>query len=149
MTRGTADEMIYVSWGGSGRGAALRAAYEQAADAGSSLTYLAVLDPPHFADLDKNLLAIVIDELEWLLTAHLRTVAEASDRRIDSTRVIVRTGEVGDEVIELAEATGAASIVLGAPFEVAGAPVADLVTALQKRTGATVSIVRPDARPYS
>jgi len=142
-------EMIYVSWGGTGRGAALRAAYEQAADAGQSLTYLAILDPPHFADLDKHLIDLVVDELEWLLDAHLRTVAEASYKRIDATRVIVRTGEVDDEVIELAEATGAESIVLGAPLDIAGGSVTELVEALQQRTGAAVSIVNPAANPYS
>lgn len=149
MTSGTADEMIYVSWGGTGRGAALRAAYEQAANAGQSLTYLAILDPPHFADLDKNLIALVVDELEWLLTAHVRTVADTSPTKTASTRVVVRTGEVDDEVIELAEATGASSIVLGAPLDIVGTSVTELVTALQERTGAAVSIVNPEALPHT
>lgn len=149
MANATSDEMIYVSWGGTGRGAALRAAYEQAADAGQALTYLAILDPPHFGDLDKNLIALVVDELEWLLTAHMRTVAEASYKKIESTRVIVRTGEVDDEVIELAEVSGASTIVLGAPLDISGTSVDELVVALQARTGAVVSIVNPQALPYA
>lgn len=137
-------EMIYVSWGGTGRGAALRAAYEQAADAGQSLTYLAILDPPHFADLDDSLIALVVDELEWLLNAHMRTVAEASFSQVESTRVIVRTGEVDDEVEALVKATGAQTIVIGAPLDLSGNSVEDLVGALHSRTGADVRIIDPD-----
>ena len=140
-------ELIYVSWGGSGRGAALRAAYEQAAAADQSLTYLAILDPPHFADLDNGLIELVVEELEWLLNAHMRTVAEASSGHVASTRVIVRTGEVDDEVEALAQASGAASIVLGAPVEVGGRSVTDLMEALRARTGIDVSIVHPEAPP--
>jgi len=140
-------ELIYVSWGGTGRGAALRAAYEQAADDGQSLTYLAILDPPHFADLDKSLIGLIAEELEWLLNAHMRTVAEASYREVESTRVIVRTGEVDDEVEALAKATSATSIIIGAPVDIGGRKVSDLVDALRQRTGVPVTIVDPEAPP--
>jgi nucleotide-binding universal stress UspA family protein len=138
-------ELIYVSWGGTGRGAALRAAYDQAADADQSLTYLAILDPPHFADLDTGFITLVIDELEWLLNAHMKTVAEASYKQVASTRVIVRTGEVADEVVQLAKTSGAQSIVLGAPIAIGRTSVEDLVAALCTRTGVNVTIVDPDA----
>lgn len=143
------NELIYVSWGGTGRGAALRAAYEQAAEAGQGLTYLAILDPPSFADLDRALTALVVDELEWLLNAHIRTVAEASFQQVKSMRVIVRTGEVDDEVERLAKETGAAAIVLGAPIDIAGTSVDDLMHALRTRTGVEVRIVDPDAPPLT
>lgn len=135
-----AGELIYVSWGGTGRGAALRAAYEQAADAGQSLTYLAILDPPHFADLDDSLLGLVVDELEWLLSAHVGTVAEASYGDVD-TRVIVRTGEVDDEVESLVKSSGADAVIIGAPVTIDGAPIDDLVASLEQRTGVSVTVV--------
>lgn len=138
-------ELIYVSWGGTGRGAALRAAYEQAAEAGQGLTYLAILDPPTFSDLDQGLLKLVADELDWLLNAHMRTVAEASYREVESTRVLVRIGEVDDEVEALATSSNAEAIVLGAPIAVGGTSVEELVQALQKRTGVPVAVVDPDA----
>lgn len=142
-------ELIYVSWGGTGRGAALRAAYDQAADADQSLTYLAILDPPHFADLDTSFIKLVIDELEWLLNAHMQTVAEASYKQVETTRVIVRTGEVDDEVIDLAKTSGAQSIVLGAPIAIGGTSVDDLVAALRTRTGVDVTVVDPGAPPLT
>jgi len=139
-TTNDGGELIYVSWGGTGRGAALRAAYDQAADADQSLTYLAILDPPHFDDLDSNFVKLVVDELEWLLTAHVKTVAQASDKQVGSTRVIVRTGEVDDQVVDLAEVSGAASIVLGAPGVVGDTSVDELAAALRARTDLDVSI---------
>lgn len=142
-------ELIYVSWGGTGRGAALRAAYDQAADAGQSLTYLAILDPPHFSDLDRGLIDLVAEELQWLLNAHMRTVAEASYQQVESSRVIVRVGEVDDEVEALAKATDAKAIVLGAPVDIGSRPVSDLMAALQTRTGLPVAIIDPDASPLT
>ena len=143
----TPGELIYVSWGGTGRGAALRAAYDQAAEAGQTLTYVAILDPPPFSDLDQGLLKLVADELDWLLNAHMRTVAEASYRQVESSRVIVRIGEVDDQVEALARSTGADAIVLGAPVAVGGTSVEELTQALQNRSGVPVSVVDPDASP--
>ena len=145
----TVGELVYVSWGGTGRGAALRAAYEQAAEEGQSLTYLAILDPPTFSDLDSELIKLVADELNWLLNAHMRTVAEASYREVESTRVVVRVGEVDDEVEALVAASSVEAIVLGAPVALGGTSVEELMQALQKRTGVPVSIVDPDAPPLT
>jgi len=137
------NELIYVSWGGTGRGAALRAAYERAADSGMGLVYLAILDPPHFKDLDRPLLATVVEELEWLLEAHVRMVKAAAHRSIP-TRVLVRSGEVGDEVQYLADAIDAEIVLVGAPVAVSGwDSIDDMMASLASRTGATVELVDP------
>lgn len=136
-------ELIYVSWGGTGRGAALRAAYEEAATANLDLAYLAILDPPTFADLDGALLTLVADELEWLLKAHLRTVAEASSSNVDC-RVVVRIGEVDDEVEAMARGVDAAVVVIGAPVASGQRDIDELVDALRTRTGIDVHIVDPE-----
>lgn len=136
----TAD-LIYVSWGGTGRGAALREAYERAADSDRGLTYLAILDPPHFADLDDNLLVLVVEELEWLLNAHVRTVGAASYRTVES-RVLVRTGDVDDEVEDIVAATGATTVLVGAPVAVQGRSVDELIQALSDRTNVEVELIK-------
>lgn len=136
-------ELIYVSWGGSGRGAALRAAYERAADSDLGLVYLAILDPPHFKDLDGPLLAVVVEELEWLLEAHLRMVKASAYRSIP-TRVLVRTGEVDDEVEYLASAIDAETVLVGAPVAVSRySSIEEMMASLRNRTGATVELVDP------
>jgi len=136
-------ELIYVSWGGTGRGAALRAAYEEAATANLDLAYLAILDPPTFADLDGALLTLVADELEWLLKTHLRTVAEASSSNVEC-RVVVRIGEVDDEVEAMTRGVDAAVVVIGAPVASGQRDIDELVDALRTRTGIDVHIVDPE-----
>lgn len=134
-------EVIYVSWGGTGRGAALRAAYERAADSDRGLVYLAILDPPHFKDLDGPLLATVVEELEWLLESHVRMVKAAAYRSIP-TRVVVRTGEVDDEVEYLAKAIDAELVLVGAPVAASKwGSIDEMVASLRSRTGATVELV--------
>ena len=75
----------------------------------------------------------------------MQTVAEASYKQVETMRVVVRTGEVDDEVVELAKTSGAQSIVLGAPIAIRGTSVDDLVAALRTRTGVEVTVVDPDA----
>ena len=77
----------------------------------------------------------------------MRTVAEASIRKVPSTRVVVKTGDVDDEVEALARKIGASAIVLGAPIDIGGTSVEELMKALRSRTGVDVSIVDPDAPP--
>lgn len=50
---GRRPEMIYMSWGGSGRGVAFREAYDRAVSEERGIVYLALLDPPTFSDLDE------------------------------------------------------------------------------------------------
>lgn len=138
--------VIYVSWGGSGRGAALRAAYDEAVEARARLTYLAILDPPHFADLDQRRIELVVEELTWLLTAHLETVAEASSGQVDAA-VVVRVGEVDDEVEALAGELNPSAILIGAPVRLRDGSVAELVAALGQRTAVEVRVVEPTAPP--
>lgn len=141
-------DLIYVSWGGTGRGDALRAAYDEAATAGLDLVYLAILDPPTFADLDASLLTLVADELEWLLKTHLRTVAEATSANV-AWRVVVRTGEVDDEVEALVRTVEAAVVVIGAPVAAGQRDIDELIAALRSRTGVDVHLVDPEAPPLS
>ena len=145
----TPGELIYVSWGGTGRGAALRVAYDQAADADQTLTYLAILDPPHFADLDTVLITLVVDELEWLLNAHLRTVADSQLQRgrkrpgssCAPARSTTRSSRCAGDWRRVHRARRAARTADGTSVE-------ELVSALRERTGADVSIVFPEAPQF-
>ncbi len=135
-------ELVYLSWGGSGRGAAFREAYDRAVSEERGIVYLAILDPPTFSDLDDSLLAFVVQELTWLLEAQLRLV----DREETSTRVpirtIVRGGDVEDEVAGLVEALGTNLVLIGAPIPLPDhRSVEELVTDLAIRTGAVVEII--------
>ena len=142
-------ETVYLSWGGTGRAASFRAALAEAAQAGRSMIYLAVLDDAHFADVEHEMLALAKQELAWLLDAQVdltKRQAGWPDAEVD---VLIRVGDVADEVVEVLDTVRAANhaeieLVVGAPVPAAGGhTAADLLAALEARTGLPVRIVTP------
>ena len=144
-----ASEAIYVSWGGTGRTEAVRAAIDRASEAGQDLRYLAILDDEQFGDLSPALADMVGSELQWLLRAQLRMVNLQTDPDVKST-IEIRQGDVEDEVIRAAQDLGADLILLGAPLpKDSGAArrhsIDELVEVIRRETGADVEIVGPEA----
>jgi hypothetical protein len=137
--------LIYVSWGGTGRAASLREAVRRAMSESRPLVYLAVLDDQTFADLDHSMLALLADELAWLLDAQTElTRAElgAGDLPLD---VWVRTGDVVELVCEAVAETGQTEILIGAPVPVAGhESVQVVIDLIETRTSCKVTLVLPD-----
>ena len=142
-------EAVYVSWGGTGRGAAVRAAVDRAGEAGQNLRYLAILDTDRFGDLSPGLVEVVESELAWLLSAQLRLVNIQTDPDVHSS-IEIRQGDIEDECIEVCERIGADLILLGAPLPANPASsrrhsIEELVDALREGTGADVEIVGPES----
>jgi len=137
-----ADELVYVSWGGTGRGATLRAALERASREEKGLLYLAVLDDGHFADLDEAFTAVVRDELAWLLNAQLDLTKSQAGADDTPVRVLIRGGDVVDEVAEVVTAMGDTDVMIGAPIPLAGHESVDaMLDQLRGRVRATVTLV--------
>ena len=135
-------ELIYVSWGGSGRGATFTQAYDTAVEQGRGIVYLAILDGPTFGDLDDTLLDVVTQELTWLLEAQLRLVDREELATEVSTRTLVRGGDVTDEVTSLVEALGADLVLVGAPIPTSGdRSVEQLLDELRETTGVYVRVI--------
>ncbi|MFT7475189.1 MAG: nucleotide-binding universal stress UspA family protein [Verrucomicrobiales bacterium] len=142
------SEVVYVSWGGTGRSEALRAAFERVGDARSDLRYLAILDDDQFGDLTPALSETVKSELEWLLAAQLRMIDLQTEQDVAFT-IDVRQGDVEDVTLAVAKETAAELILLGAPLPANhGAArrmgIEELVDALRSQTGADVEIVGPE-----
>ncbi|MEM9135072.1 MAG: hypothetical protein AAF962_15160 [Actinomycetota bacterium] len=142
--------ILYVSWGGSGRAASVRAAMSRALaqeeSVGRGLRYLAVLDDGSFADLDDNTLDLVADELRWLLEAQLELTKRQLDAADLIVEVLVRRGDVVEAVVDVLGERGPAEVLIGAPVTPAGsgyATVDDLRQALAGRVEARVSVVEP------
>jgi hypothetical protein len=136
------SEIVYVSWGGSGRGAAFREAYDRAVEQKRGIVYLALLDVPTFGDLDEALLDVVIDELTWLLEAQLRLVDREEPSTGVATRTLVRSGDVADEVSSLVEALGTDLVLIGAPVPLVDHDsIAELLSELSERTGVVVEVI--------
>ena len=142
------SEVIYVSWGGTGRSEALRAAFERVGDAQADLRYLAILDDDQFGDLTPALSKTVKSELEWLLAAQLRMIDLQTEQDVGFT-IDVRQGDVEDVTLAVAKESGAELILLGAPLPddhgaARRASIEDLVDAIRSQTGVAVEIVGPE-----
>ncbi len=138
------EEMLYVSWGGVGRPASLRMAMQRAHDADRALVYLAILDSSSFDDLDATMFDLVTDELRWLLEAQLE-LARRQTGLIDLvTRVVVRRGEIDEEVRATVHAAGIDEVFVGAPLVAHGSQSTErLLAALASTIGASVELLVP------
>lgn len=140
------SELLYVSWGGTGRAASVRKAMQRAMTEDRPLRYLGVLDDEHFADLDNAMLEILTQELHWLLDAQLElTKSQVGGEDLDVS-VDVAAGQVVDLVVDSVKETTGTDILLGAPVPVAGHDsIETMISQIAKRTGCRVELVRPDA----
>ncbi len=137
-----ATELVYVSWGGTGRASTLRKAMDQAAGSARGLVYLAILDDSTFGDIDRNMLDLARDELAWLLDAQLELTRRQTGLSEVAVRVLVRSGDVAAEIIDVVETVGTTEVLIGAPLppEKENA-VAELVQHLGSRLQATVALL--------
>jgi len=142
------DELVYVSWGGTGRGATLRTAMERASESGRSLLYLAILDDAGFADLDDSFLAVVKDELEWLLEAQLEVTKTQLGAEDLPVRVLIRGGDVADQVADVVSTLGETEVIVGAPIPLTGHESIDsLMDLIRSRVQVPVELVTAEAEP--
>ena len=142
-------ELVYVSWGGTGRGDALRAAFLEAAQKDLDLVYLAILDARTFVGVDDVLSGAMASELDWLLRAQIRMIK--SELGVDGVeaRVVVRRGDVEEEIAAFVRDTGAEEVLVGAPVIVPrtvqrAEGLDDLVGDLTRDTGVDVSVIGPE-----
>lgn len=137
-------ELLYVSWGGTGRAATVRQALGRAGSSGRGLAYLAILDDSAFGDIDESMMALAQEELAWLLDAQLELTRSQTNLDDVPVRVLVRAGDVADRVAEAVEATAPAEVLIGAPVGLtATGAVADLVAVVRHRVDVPVEIIEP------
>ncbi len=151
MSREPADghpEILYVSWGGTGRAATVREALSRAGQADRGLVYLAILDDSAFGDIDEAMLDLASEELGWLLHAQLDLTRSQTNLTDVPVRVLVRSGDVVDRVVEATEAVDAVEILIGPPVTVAtGESVTELMGQLRSRVSVSAEIVELSSEP--
>ncbi len=88
------------------------------------------------------MLELAEDELAWLLNAQLELTRKQTGVSDVSVRVLVRAGDVANEISELVDATGGTEVLIGAPVPESGHnAVTELVALVEKRTGASVTLL--------
>lgn len=146
--------ILYVSWGGSGRPTSLRRAMREAVESANApaeglgppgLRYLAVLDDANFGDLDGQTIRIVTDELRWLLDTQLDLTREQVGAQELPVEVVVRQGDVVENVVDVLGERGPARVLIGAPVAPDGhQSVEDLRAAVAARLQTEVEVVDQD-----
>ncbi len=138
------NNVLYVSWGGSGRAASLRAAFRRAAADDAALIYLAILDEETFDDVEDEMGLVLVDELEWLLDAQVNLAKSQIGAEVP-VRVLVRQGSLVDRIAEVAATLGSPLILIGAPVPAgAGEAVDGLLAAVKTATGQEPELVDID-----
>jgi len=141
-------EILYVSWGGTGRAASVRQAMRRAVAEQRPLRYLAVLDDDHFSDLDRPMIDLVANELGWLLEAQIELTRSQIGAEDLPVSVEVRSGRLVDLVAETVAAAAGPNdenlVLIGAPVPVAGHDsIQTLIDQIAGQTGSKVDLVLP------
>lgn len=136
------NEVVYVSWGGTGRAVTLREALRKANDQDKGLLYLAILDDSTFSDIDDAMMALAKDELSWLLDSQLELTKSQLGASDIPVRVLIRDGSVIDEVDEVVSTLGETEVLVGAPVPIAGHDtIGELIDVLSARLSVPVSLI--------
>ncbi len=139
-------ELVYVSWGGTGRAETLREALLKANENKQALLYLAILDDSTFSDIDDSMMALAIDELSWLIDAQLELTRDQVNAEDVPVRVLVRSGDVVEQVRNVVADTDVTEVLVGAPVPVSGHnSIGDLIDAVSSAVSVPVSLVEVGA----
>lgn len=146
-------ELVYVSWIGTGHSRAVRQAVRIAVSSPGEtreLVYLAVLDDGGFADVDESLRATAVEELTRMLQVQMDMITEQLEADGLTTRILVRTGDVADQVSDVVGTLDAVHVFLGGPVPAEG-ETRDMVATLESRLTIPVDVIdrRAEALDYS
>ena len=137
-------DICYVSWGGTGRAVALRMAMARADKADAPLVYLAILDDSTFGDIDSTLRDLAKDELAWLLDAQLELTKRQTGLEDVAVQLVVRSGDVAQEIIEVVDSLQPAEVLVGAPLpDDSDNAIAELFALVEQRTKTPVVVLEP------
>jgi nucleotide-binding universal stress UspA family protein len=107
------DDILVPTDGGEGMDAVIERAVDLAAQRGATLHALSVIDSDVFLTLDEELTDAVEGELERNANRAVEAVAEAAEDAGVESRIDVRRGRPGEEIIAYAEAIDADLLVMG------------------------------------
>lgn len=138
----SSEDIIYVSWGGSGGNDTLEDAARRAKDAGVSFIYLGVVDNQKFGDVAKPTMETLLQELEFILRSQTFAVMRQINGSGVETRVVVRRGDVAEVLKSVAEAAGVSSVLVGGPLPIRDQQTAaQVIDQLQIDTGLKITLI--------
>ena len=142
--------IVCATRGGAGSRAVHERAIEYASQRELKLVFLFVIDISNLGDADEKLRPAVHDELAWLGLALLRIAQQRAQSAGIESEIVIREGQVRDEICRFIKERSAELLLLGAPRGTTATIFGDdmveqFAADLEKTTGVPVEIVRPRA----
>lgn len=143
------DHIVCATRGGAGSRAVQQRAIAHAAEHGSDLVFLYVIDLTGMSPAEKVLKPAVRSELMWLGRTLLRIAQKRSTDSHVESEIVIREGSVQEEICRFVKERSANLLFLGAPRgTTANIPGDDVIERfaekIHEETGVEVEIVRPE-----
>lgn len=143
--------IVCATRGGAGSRAVQQTAIAYARESGSHLVFLYVVDTSGLEEFDDSLLPAVESEMRWIGRVILGIAQKRAENESIQTEVIVRSGNVQDEIVRFLAERSAARLYLGAPRGTTTNIFGDdsieqFARSIQHTSGVEVEIVRPENR---
>ena len=143
------NEIVCATRGGEGSRAVQMAAIDQARETGNPLVFFYVVNLDRLGLIENGMEMAVHEEMMWLGKALLQVAhARARAQGLDA-RLVVRSGDVRDEICSYLIAHHASLLLLGAPRAATNTvfgddPVERFASSIHDTTGVPVLVVRPE-----
>lgn len=142
--------IVCATRGGEGSRAAQMAAIARAKSDNKPLTFLFVTDAASLGVVDELLVSAVQEELNWMGHTLLSIAHQRAHLAGIEAQVIVRVGQVREEINDYLQSCGADLLLLGAPRGTTANVFGDdaieqFALSVQDSTGVPVEVVRPES----
>ena len=142
------SKIVCATRGGEGSRAVQLAAIERAKDSGLPLVFLYIASPNSLQTFDPAMQPAVQDELTWMGKALLHIAKQRANAADLETTIVIREGDVREEICRFLVESDASLLLLGAPrgtsANVFGDDAVELFAQeLLEESGVAVEIVRP------
>lgn len=142
--------IVCATRGGQGSRAAQLRAIELAKDDDSKLVFLYVVDTHLVGEYDETLASAIRAEFHWLGHALLRVAQQRAERSAVDSEIVIRDGEVKEEIERFLQESQASLLLLGAPREASSYVFGDdaieqFAHTIEGDTGVPVEVVRPES----
>jgi nucleotide-binding universal stress UspA family protein len=141
--------IICATRGGAGSRAVQRLALEYASESGAQLIFLYVTDTSSITGIDDSLLPAIQAELDWVGKALLRVAQNRAKGVGVTSEIVLRNGEVREEISRFVAEQSADLLLLGAPRNTTvhifgDDAIEQFAASIQEQTGVKVEIARPE-----
>ena len=146
----TNGSIVCATRGGAGSRAVQEKAIDYAQELERGLIFLYIVDTSNINAIEDSLHFALQEELNWMGNALLNIAHKRAENRRITSRIVIREGEVMDEICSFLKEEAAELLLLGAPRGTTTAsfgddPIERFAESIEQESGVRVEIVRPDS----